>query len=111
MDSHQFVISIGEESYSSGTRNELTDEPTYCVDPIGKANLYSSRWYLICDLPDGTTNFVHGFPFACISLGLIYQKRPVLGVIYNPFLDHLVCSTILSDIGGDCLLSYQVHRN
>ncbi|KAG1742741.1 myo inositol monophosphatase [Suillus paluster] len=63
---------IGEESYSSGTRNELTDEPTYCVDPI-----------------DGTTNFVHGFPFACISLGLIYQKRPVLGVIYNPFLDHL----------------------
>ncbi|KAG2136539.1 myo inositol monophosphatase [Suillus bovinus] len=63
---------IGEESHSSGTRNELTDEPTFCVDPI-----------------DGTTNFVHGFPFACISLGLIYQKRPVLGVIYNPFLDHL----------------------
>ncbi|KAG1813966.1 myo inositol monophosphatase [Suillus subaureus] len=63
---------IGEESYSSGTRNELTDEPTFCVDPI-----------------DGTTNFVHGFPFACISLGLIFQKRPVLGVIYNPFLDHL----------------------
>jgi len=38
---------------------------------------------------DGTTNFIHGFPFACISLGLIYKKRPVLGVIYNPFLDHL----------------------
>lgn len=39
---------------------------------------------------DGTTNFVHGFPYACISLGLIYKRRPVLGVIYNPFLDHLV---------------------
>jgi len=39
---------------------------------------------------DGTTNFVHGFPFVCISLGLIYKKRPVLGVIFNPFLDHLV---------------------
>ncbi|KAF9245619.1 myo inositol monophosphatase [Melanogaster broomeanus] len=63
---------IGEESYSSGTRPELTDEPTFCVDPI-----------------DGTTNFVHGFPFCCISLGLIYQKRPVLGVVYNPFLEHL----------------------
>ncbi|KAH7907563.1 hypothetical protein BJ138DRAFT_1159846 [Hygrophoropsis aurantiaca] len=63
---------IGEESYSAGSRPELTDQPTFCVDPI-----------------DGTTNFVHGFPFACISLGLIYQKRPVLGVIYNPFLDHL----------------------
>ena len=39
---------------------------------------------------DGTTNFVHGFPFVCISIGLIYKRTPVLGVIYNPFLDHLV---------------------
>jgi myo-inositol-1(or 4)-monophosphatase len=63
---------IGEESYAAGSRPPLTDEPTFCVDPI-----------------DGTTNFVHGFPFVCISLGLIYKKRPVLGVVYNPFLDHL----------------------
>ncbi|KAH9983876.1 inositol monophosphatase [Russula vinacea] len=63
---------IGEESYSSGTRPPLTDSPTFCVDPI-----------------DGTTNFVHGFPYACISLGLIDQRVPVLGVIYNPFLEHL----------------------
>ena len=34
-------------------------------------------------------NFVHGFPFVAISLGLIYKKRPVLGVVYNPFLDYL----------------------
>lgn len=38
---------------------------------------------------DGTTNFVHGFPFACISIGLIYKKRPYLGVILNPFIDWL----------------------
>jgi myo-inositol-1(or 4)-monophosphatase len=63
---------IGEESYSAGTRPPLTDAPTFCVDPI-----------------DGTTNFVHGFPYACISLGLIDQRIPVLGVIYNPFLDQL----------------------
>jgi hypothetical protein len=31
-----YPSSIGEESYSSGTRNELTDEPTFCVDPIGR---------------------------------------------------------------------------
>lgn len=63
---------IGEESYAAGSRPPMTDEPTFCVDPI-----------------DGTTNFVHGFPHACISLGLIYKKIPVLGVIYNPFLDLL----------------------
>ena len=42
-----------------------------------------------CALTDGTTNFVHGFPYACISLGLIDQRVPILGVIYNPFLEHL----------------------
>ncbi|KIM47720.1 hypothetical protein M413DRAFT_439397 [Hebeloma cylindrosporum] len=63
---------IGEESYAAGSRQPLTDAPTFCVDPI-----------------DGTTNFIHGFPFVCISLGLIYKRRPVLGVIFNPFLDHL----------------------
>ncbi|MCF1193534.1 hypothetical protein LRR18_18260, partial [Mangrovimonas sp. AS39] len=63
---------IGEESYAAGAREPLTNEPTFCVDPI-----------------DGTTNFVHGFPHVCVSIGLIYEKSPVLGVIYNPFLDQL----------------------
>jgi hypothetical protein len=27
--------SIGEESYSAGSRPPLTDEATFCVDPIG----------------------------------------------------------------------------
>ncbi|EAU92401.1 myo inositol monophosphatase [Coprinopsis cinerea okayama7 len=63
---------IGEESYSAGKREPLTDDPTFCVDPI-----------------DGTTNFVHGIPFVCVSIGVIYERRPIIGVIYNPFLDHL----------------------
>ncbi|KZT72854.1 inositol monophosphatase [Daedalea quercina L-15889] len=63
---------IGEESYAAGSRPPLSDDPTFCVDPI-----------------DGTTNFVHGFPHVCISLGLIYKRLPVLGVIYNPFLEQL----------------------
>lgn len=32
---------------------------------------------------------MHGFPHVCVSLGLIYKRLPVLGVIYNPFLDQL----------------------
>ena len=96
--------SIGEESYSSGTRPPLTDTPTFCVDPIGtfSSSGYSPApprltktfpatgdWKSDTRRTDGTTNFVHGFPFACISLGLLDQRVPVLGVIYNPFLEHL----------------------
>ncbi|CAE6514951.1 unnamed protein product [Rhizoctonia solani] len=60
------------QSYSAGEQNPITDAPTFCVDPI-----------------DGTTNFVHGFPYACISIGVIYQKSPIIGVVYNPFSDQL----------------------
>ena len=57
---------MGEETYTPGTR--LTDAPTFIVDPI-----------------DGTVNFVHSFPNACISLGFAVNRRPVVGVVYNPF--------------------------
>ncbi|KAI2079257.1 hypothetical protein LOZ37_002043 [Ophidiomyces ophidiicola] len=49
---------LGEETYQPGMR--LTNAPTFVVDPI-----------------DGTVNFVHGFPNACISLGFAIDRQPV----------------------------------
>lgn len=40
------------------------------------------RW--IVDPIDGTTNFVHGFPFYCISIGLEVAGELVVGVILDP---------------------------
>lgn len=58
------------------------------LSPITTNNLpWDRRWNSRC--VDGTKNFVHGFPFVCISLGLIDCRVPVLGVIYNPFLEQL----------------------
>jgi myo-inositol-1(or 4)-monophosphatase len=37
----------------------------------------------------GTTNFVHSFPNACISLGFAVERTPTVGVIYNPWQDLL----------------------
>lgn len=56
----------------------LTNHPTFICDPI-----------------DGTVNFVHGYPYVCISLGFTVSKRPVVGVIYNPFT-----TTLYSAIKG-----------
>ena len=55
-------ILIGEETVSSSESKKinLTDNPTWVIDPL-----------------DGTTNFVHGFPFVCISIGLVLNKEPV----------------------------------
>ena len=63
---------VGEETVSSRVKKkvDLKDTPTWVIDPV-----------------DGTTNFVHGFPFVCICVGLCVNKKPVLGVVYSPILE------------------------
>ncbi|MGD0830988.1 MAG: inositol monophosphatase family protein [Terracidiphilus sp.] len=72
----------GEE----GTRERLSGEFRWYVDPL-----------------DGTTNFAHGFPQFCVSMGL--EKRGenlvpgddgtmVAAVIYDPLRDELFCAEI-----------------
>jgi fructose-1,6-bisphosphatase/inositol monophosphatase family enzyme len=43
----------------------------------------------IIDPLDGTTNFVHGFPFVVTSIGVAVRRELVVGVVYNPFLNEL----------------------
>ena len=45
------------------------------------------RWYV--DPLDGTTNFAHGFPVFCVSMGLDYKGSRVAGVIFDPTRDEL----------------------
>ena len=47
----------------------------------------SNRW--IVDPLDGTTNFLHGLPQFCISIGLERDREPFAGVIFAPILDEL----------------------
>ncbi|XP_045437499.1 inositol monophosphatase 1 isoform X1 [Pipistrellus kuhlii] len=61
--SHSF---IGEESVAAGEKSVLTDNPTWIIDPI-----------------DGTTNFVHRFPFVAVSIGFVVNKEMEFGVVYS----------------------------
>jgi myo-inositol-1(or 4)-monophosphatase len=45
------------------------------------------KW--IVDPLDGTTNFAHGFPFFCVSIGLQYKNEIILGVVYDPNRDEM----------------------
>jgi myo-inositol-1(or 4)-monophosphatase len=44
-------------------------------------------WYV--DPLDGTTNFAHGFPIFCVTLGLACHAEVVAGVVYDPTRDEL----------------------
>uniref|UniRef100_A0A8C8ZBR3 Inositol-1-monophosphatase n=1 Tax=Prolemur simus TaxID=1328070 RepID=A0A8C8ZBR3_PROSS len=67
--SHSF---IGEESVAAGEKCVLTDNPTWIIDPI-----------------DGTTNFVHGFPFVAVSIGFVINKKIEFGVVYSCLEDKM----------------------
>lgn len=56
---------LGEEEGTHGA----TEGPTWVLDPV-----------------DGTSNLVHGLPLCGVSLALLDQGRPVVGVIDLPFL-------------------------
>lgn len=38
---------------------------------------------------DGTTNFIHGYPFVAVSIGMTLNKFPTIGVVFNPLLNEL----------------------
>lgn len=46
-----------------------------------------SQYKWIIDPIDGTVNFAHGIPLCCISIGVEYQGKIILGAIYNPFIN------------------------
>ncbi|MFM7056953.1 MAG: inositol monophosphatase family protein [Planctomycetota bacterium] len=55
---------------------------------LGEENLHpesaGAEWMWIIDPLDGTTNYVHGFPYYAVSIALQVAGELELGVIYDP---------------------------
>lgn len=78
---------IGEEN--EGAAAASRDGFTWYVDPL-----------------DGTTNFVYGIPFCCVSIGLAHSGRMVAGVVFDPLRDE--CFT--ASAGGGAFLNGRAVR-
>lgn len=61
----------------------------FLAEERGRVEQAPSPYLWIIDPLDGTTNFAHGYPVYCVSIGLEYQGRCILGVIYDPSRDEL----------------------
>lgn len=48
----------------------------------GAADEAAPRW--VCDPIDGTTNFAHGHPIWCVSIGLMYGDEALCGAVVAP---------------------------
>lgn len=64
--------------------SKATPYPITGEEGGGSGDPEGMRWYV--DPIDGTTNFVHGHPFYCVSVGLLRGSEPILGVVVAPSL-------------------------
>jgi len=62
ISAHSNYSILGEET---GPSDKL-DECFWVIDPL-----------------DGTSNFLRGIPISCVSIALMHELKPVLGVIYD----------------------------
>ena len=73
---HSFLgeegVEPGPEASARALENARDAEYLWIVDPI-----------------DGTTNFVHGFPFFSVSIALAHRGEVIVGVVYDPMKDEL----------------------
>lgn len=83
--SNDFVTQIDIESENAikGILNRETPEFGFLGEETGPSSELKGRIWVVDPL-DGTTNFIHGFPFFSISISLLEQSEPVLGVIFDP---------------------------
>ncbi len=60
----------------------------------------------VIDPLDGTTNYAHGYPAACVSIALLRRGSPVLAGIYDPFRDE----RFTAERGRGCRLNGRATR-
>ena len=70
---------IGEE-----TQEKLVAAKGLSLEEISKEGMC---W--VVDPLDGTSNFVSGIPYSCVSIGLLANGERAFGLIYDPYRDEL----------------------
>ncbi|WP_108722250.1 inositol monophosphatase family protein [Gorillibacterium timonense] len=64
-------------------------EPGPLASAQALENVKDADYLWIVDPIDGTTNFVHGFPFFSVSIALAFKGEVIVGVVYDPSRDEL----------------------
>ncbi len=59
------------------------------AEESGKIGDNDSDYLWAIDPLDGTTNYAHGYPASAVSVGLLWQGKPIVGAVYNPFSKEL----------------------
>lgn len=78
---HEF---LGEEGFKKPTSSKNTGHST---NTKSSSHAKSPPYIWIVDPIDGTKNFARRLPLFAISIALYKNAKPLIGVVYNPFID------------------------
>ena len=89
------ALFLGEEDVGSGSQASIHALQEALAASNNSTQEEQLLW--IVDPIDGTTNFQAGLPLFCTSIGVVslsQKSEPeiVVGVIYNPILDEMMCA-------------------
>jgi myo-inositol-1(or 4)-monophosphatase len=113
----QDVVSIADREVETLIRNRIAE--TFPNDGVlgeeyGLATSASGFTWVI-DPIDGTSPFVNGMPTWCVSIGLLHEGEPAVGVIAAPCQDELYSAALGlgATLNGKvlCLDGYRTIRN
>lgn len=67
-------------------------EDAFLAEESGESGTQAGRLWVIDPL-DGTVNYANGIPFFAVSIALVIEGEPVLGVVLDPTRDELFSAT------------------
>ena len=84
--SERLVIDAIRERYPGDAI--LAEESGEHAGVLRDDGTHNGRLWVIDPL-DGTVNYANGIPYYCVSIGLVVDERPAVGVIFDPARDDL----------------------
>jgi len=83
-------LTIADTSINSLVIQKVQEAyPDHSVLGEEESMLQEGVYTWVCDPVDGTMQYAHGLPVSCFSLALCENGTPVVGVVYDPFMDRL----------------------
>lgn len=79
-------MDLASQRYIMSECAKLIPESTFIAEEDNVRNI-SDGYTWVIDPIDGTTNYAYEYKHSCISIALLHQKRGVIGVVYNPYLN------------------------
>ncbi len=76
-----------EEFIKEGIKKITPDIPIIAEESFSGEKTFNYEYYWLVDPLDGTTNFAHKIPWFAVSIALMKEKEPLLGIIYNPITE------------------------